>query len=295
MPATDDPHCPTPREHELPGGDLAVSSHWLHGVRDATVVPAEDRPLYDLLMDILGDEHVPDTMPARLAAACEDLVDVRQTTRSTNRGTGSVAGHHYGLSYCQRVTAAIETYRDRPPLRLAAVGCSSSKHDSDQPMPAKDRYRRAYWTCKRRYGDHVADDWRIISAQYDLLHPETEIPYYERTVDDLAGVPVDANQRLPSGHPVETLLDQWALQVYHGLSDWLASVAAGVDPRDVELDVLLGKRYKRPLQERGVFDRLPSPRRAVRAVPLPRRRASPGRQRQPDGLAHRPGRSGYRH
>lgn len=255
----DDPHVPRPREHDLPNGDLAVSSHWVWGVRGATTVAADDKPLYRLLMDILADTHVPDTMPAHLATECDDLVDVRETVMDIDRGSAAVDGIGYGLSYCYNVRDAIEEYRDRDPPRLVAVGCSSSKDDTDDLVAARDRYEGAYWSCKRRYGETLADEWSIISAQFGVLDPCEEIPYYERTTDDIEGIPVDSDKRLPSGDDVLTLLDQWAVQVYEGLTTWLQSAAGGIDPRDVELEVLLGEKYKKPLQERAVFDRLRIP------------------------------------
>lgn len=250
---------PQPREHEVGNGDLAVSSHWVWGIKDATIVPAADRDLYRLLMDVLGDVWVPDTMPARLARACEDLVDVRDRVTDIERGSVDIGGRGWGMGYCYRVRDAIDAHRDRQPLTLAAVGCSGSKHEDDGLLPARDRYKRAYWVCKRRYGDVVADDWQIISAEYGLLDPDQPIPYYERTPEDLRGVPVDSDQRLPTGEPVRTLLDRWALDVHEALAQWLDDVAGGLDPRDVELEVLVGRRYKEPLEERGVFDRLRAP------------------------------------
>lgn len=252
----DDPHVPRPREHDLSGGDLAVSSHWIWGVWDATTVTAEDKPLYRVLRDLLADVHVPDLMPTRLATACKDLVDVREAVENIDRGTADIGGVGWGMSYCYRVRDAIVEYRDRDPLTLVAVGCSGSKHEDDGTMPARDRYKRGYWTCKRRYGETIGDDWLIISAEHGVLDPETPIEYYERTPDDLQGIPVDSDARLPSGDDVTTLLDQWALDVYEGLSAWLSSVAGGVDPRDVELEVLLGRNYRDPLDARGVFDAL---------------------------------------
>jgi len=247
---------PRPREHELPGGDLAVSSHWVWGVRGATTVSAEDKPLYCLLMDLLADEHVPDLMPARLATACEDLVEVREAVEDVDRGSADVGGVGWGMSYCYTVRDAIEEYRDREPLRLVAVGCSGSKYENPDLMPAKERYKGAYWTNKRRYYETVGDDGRIISAEHAVLDPETPIEHYEKTPDDLRGIPIDSDQRLPTGEAVTTLLDRWALDVYEGLTEWLSEAASGVDPRDAELEVLLGRDYREPLEDRGVFDRL---------------------------------------
>jgi len=254
----EDKLCPLPREHYLPGGDLAVSSHWVWGVRGATTVAAEDKPLYRLLMDILADKHVPDLMPARLATACEDLVEVRGAVENVNRGSADVGSVGWGMSYCYTVRDAIEEYRDREPLTLVAVGCSGSKYEPAL-MPAKERYKGAYWTNKRRYYGVVGDDGRIISAEHAVLNPETPIEHYEKTPDDLRGIPIDSEQRLPNGEAVATLLDRWALDVYEGLTEWLSEVAGSVDPRDVGLEVLLGRSYREPLENRGVFDRLRAP------------------------------------
>jgi hypothetical protein len=58
---------------------------------------------------------------------------------------------------------------------------------------------------------------------------------------------------------VDTLLDEWALKVYTGIQTWLGENTSVIDPRDIELEVLVGKKYAKPLQERGVFDRLTAP------------------------------------
>jgi len=250
---------PDPREHELPSDDLAVSSHWVWGIRDATTVSAADRPLYRLLMDVLADVRVPDCMPARLASACENLIAVREAVGEIDRGSADVGGVGWGMSYSYRVRDAIETYREREPVRLAAVGCSGSKFEDDGLLPAKARYKGSYWSGKREYGEVCADDWRVLSAEHAVLDPATPIAYYERTPDDLRGIPVDSDARLPTGAAVDTLLDQWALEVHEGLATWLSDVAGGVDPRDVELEILLGRDYRDPLETRGVFDALETP------------------------------------
>ncbi len=244
------------REHELPSGDLVVSRHWVHGVKDAVTVPAADRPLYRLLQEVLAEAAIPDTMPARLARGCGDLVSVHKAVTDIERGSAGLGGVSYGLSYLHAVREAIEVYRDREPLTLVAVGCSGSKHPDDGPMPARERYKGSYWAGKRRYYETIGDAGQIISAEHGLLHPETPIEDYERTPDDLRGVPIDSDHRLPSGDGVSTLLDRWALDVFEGLVEWLDDAAGGIDPRDVELEILLGRDYRDPLEERGVFDAL---------------------------------------
>lgn len=256
---SDDPHVPAPREHELPNGDLAVSQHkpW---TTHATTVADADRPLYRKLLNCLQrqEAHVPDLMPAQLAAVCDDLVDVRDTAMSYHGGSVDLPGGCYGMSYCHNVRDAIEAERPAP-IRLIAVGCSSSKHDVDEPVRAADLYKGSYWSCKSDYGEALGLQWRIISAEHDLLHPDTRIDYYERTVSDLEGVPVDCNGLLPSGDSVATLLDRWALRVFEGLQGWLTEMSAGLNPPDVQLEILLGQRYNDPLADRGVFDALRLP------------------------------------
>ena len=247
---------PRPREHDLPGGDLAVSSHWVWGVRDATTVAADDRPLYQLLMELLADEHVPDTMPARLATACDDLVDVLEAVEDIERGRSGIGGRSYGLSYLHTVSDAIREHRDREPVTLVAVGCSGTKDHADEPLPTKDRYAGGYWTNKREYGEEIGDDWRVISAEHGLLHPDEPIDYYETHITDLEGIPVDHDGRLPSGDDVTTLVDLWAFNVHNAIACWLEDVADGVDPRDARLEILLGKDYENRLRDRDVFDGL---------------------------------------
>lgn len=248
------------REHDLPNGGLAVSHHWAHGTRDAVTVPADDRPLYRLLRDVLTDASIPDTMPARLAVECDNLVEVREAVTNPERGNAIIGGVGYGLGYLHEVREAVDDHRDRDPMTLVAVGCSGSKHEDEGTMPARDRYARSYWTCKQRYFETFCDDGgRIISAEHGLLHPDTPIEYYERTPDDLRGVPVDSDDRLPNGDEVTTLLDRWAVDVFDGLQQWLLDAAGGLDPRDVELEVLLGTDYRDPLEDRGVFDALSAP------------------------------------
>jgi hypothetical protein len=253
---------PRPVETERDDGSILVEKSSHISDASATVAP-EDRPLYELLMDVLEGAHAPDLMPADLATHCEHLYDVRETVTSYERGSIILGdgGPSYGMGYCHGVRDAIDEHRDRPPVRLVAVGCSGSKHDVDGAVPAADLYKGSYWTNKQDYGSAIGDQWRIISAEHALLEPDAEIEHYETTPDDLEDVPVDSEEILPSGDPVTTLLDEWALRVHEALQEWIntAAGAASVDPRDVELEVLLGRRYHDPLQKRYVFSALGSP------------------------------------
>jgi len=258
-----DPHVPAPIERERPDGSLRVveRSDLRRSRPRQMVVSAEDRPLYAVLSDVLADVHVPDLFPAALATAATDTANALDRVTSIDRGfiDPPLPGASYALSYAKTAAEALREHRDRAPLRLVAVGCSGSKHEDDEPMPAKNRYKGAYWTNKRRYYETVGDDGRIISAEHAVLHPDTPIQHYEQTPDDLRGVPIDSDRRLPPGDGVDTLLDRWALDVYEGLMDWIQGEASPTDPRDVELEVLLGRSYRQPLEQRGVFEGLRAP------------------------------------
>lgn len=246
-----------PRQHELPNGGLAVADEFRGHVRRTVTVAAEDRRFYELLVSILdkADERVRGCFAANVATAFDTLPGAERGLRNIHRGGTGIGDRWYGMSITLGAARAIEEHRDREPLRLAAVGCSGSKYEDDEPMPAKDRYKGAYWSNKRGYGE-LADGWRVLSAEHDVLHPETPIHYYERTPDHWRDLPVDSDLRLPNGEVVNTRLDQWALDVYEGLSAWIDDSTDDVDPRDVELEVLLGRDYRDPLEERGVFEAL---------------------------------------
>lgn len=254
------PHKPTPMVVDEHGNDLYLKESGMRSRQ--TVVEAEDRPLYDLLMEVLheADAHCPDLMPAALAERCIHLLHVREVVTNIDRGSSIIGGVGYGMSYCYAVRDAIDEWRDREPITLVVAGCSASKHDVDEPVPACELYRGAYWTCKRDYGQTIGDEWRILSAKHGITDPNELIAHYDQSVEDIEGVPVhaDSDFRLPNGRRVQTFLDRWAVNVYEGIRRWLifAGSHGSIDPRDVELEVLLGRSYRDPLEERGVFNRL---------------------------------------
>ena len=65
-------------------------------------------------------------------------------------------------------------------MKLILVSCVKDKHTS--PMPAKDLYRSDWFRKARRYAESQACEWRILSAEYGLLHPDTVIEPYERSL-----------------------------------------------------------------------------------------------------------------
>ena len=259
---TNDTRDPSPEITSHDDGSLTVTKDsaipdFIRGERepDSVEVPSEDAALFRILMDVFEGVRLPDLMPARLARECDDTAAVVERLGDVERGHVSVDGAAYGLSYVKAAREAVEEHRDRDPLTLIAVGCSASKRDVETSRAA-DLYSSGYWTVKSRYGSEAGDEWGIIAATYGFSEPDEEIANYDRSVSDIEGIPVDGEGRLPNGDAVTTLLDEWAVDVYEGLSAWIDSVAHPDDPRDVELQVVLGDRYYDPLAERGVFDAL---------------------------------------
>lgn len=251
-----------PREYELPDGGIATVKRMRGTVRESVTVPPAKRGFYDLLSDILLSDSpigIEPVFVAYLTRECDTLPAAEQQLRDVERGTVSLDGAAYGLSITRPAAKAIGDYRDAHTIKLAAVGCSGSKFEDAGLLPAVERYKGSYWQNKRKYGKFCADQMKIISAEHDLLDPETPIEYYERTPDDWEGIFVDADTRLPSGDDVETRLDQWALDVYNGLSQWVNSATGQWGENNVELDILLGQAYIDPLAQRGVFDTLAAP------------------------------------
>lgn len=228
------------------------------------------------LLQAFADTHAPDTLAHNAAVVFDSIPDVLAALEDSG-GTLNLHNASYGLSFIHPARDAVREFRERQPVvTLVVVGCSQAKDDDPAAIPARERYASAYWTVKRRFAEEVADDWRICSAKHGLLHPDAPIAPYDLTVEDLAGVPVDASGDLPTGDPVTTRLDAWAATVHEALTRWVRRGAgSAVAPRDVQVLVFLGQRYERPLVERGAFD-LEDATDATVAVRFPWRNADLG-------------------
>lgn len=63
---------------------------------------------------------------------------------------------------------------------LYLISCVKTKGPG--PAPAKDLYTSAWFRKARAYVEKKARPWRILSAQYGLVHPERMIRPYEQTL-----------------------------------------------------------------------------------------------------------------
>ena len=143
-----------------------------------------------------------------------------------------------------RGTRVAEQGRDglRPPAprypggkALWLVSCVKTKRSS--PCRAEDLYNSAWFVKARAYAERQDCPWRILSAKYGLVRPETVIEPYEKTLNTMR----DAERR------------EWAERVLTQLEPELAGLDAVV--------FLAGQSYREflegPLRNRGLDVRVP--------------------------------------
>src|SRR2546425_734049 len=102
--------------------------------------------------------------------------------------------------------------------RIALISCVKSKHNA--PSPARDLYTSTLFNGMRKYAEHNADAWFILSAEYGLLTPDQLISPYEKTLN-----------RMPKAGRV-----RWADRVQQQLIKSLPSGATVI--------ILAGDRYR---------------------------------------------------
>ena len=69
----------------------------------------------------------------------------------------------------------------RDPHTLYLVSCVKTKRHT--LAPAKDLYVSPWFRKARAVIEKTGDPWRILSAEYGLLHPDEEVRPYERTLN----------------------------------------------------------------------------------------------------------------
>lgn len=106
-------------------------------------------------------------------------------------------------------------------MRVALVSCVKSK--LSHPAPAKDLYVSPLFKGLRAYAEEVADAWYILSAEHGLLHPDTVIAPYERTLNKMG-----AAER-----------QKWA--------DYVLGKLGAIVPLKAEIVILAGERYREHL------------------------------------------------
>lgn len=77
------------------------------------------------------------------------------------------------------------------PTVCTVVSCGETKQDlpAGETVPARELYDSSVHTCKDRYARH-SEAYYIMSAEYGLVRHDTELAYYDRSLDELteAGV-----------------------------------------------------------------------------------------------------------
>jgi len=173
--------------------------------------------------------------------------------------------------------------RERTRGRFVLIGCGAAK--APETVEARNLYTSSYFAVKRQYAeaavqwaktaDRRANSWGILSAEHAILPPRLEVEPYDTTIDDLRGVPLESEPayELPSGEPVATELDRWAMWVHSSLGSWLRQPYAANQQESPcrELVVLAGGDYVNALRERDIFSGRPTAirtgRETYRALP----------------------------
>ena len=90
-----------------------------------------------------------------------------------------VPGLRRSVDDASREAAPPAVSRDRHTLYL--VSCVKTKRDTF--APAKDLYVSPWFRKARAVIEKTGDSWRILSAEYGLLHPDENVRPYERTLN----------------------------------------------------------------------------------------------------------------
>ncbi|MFC4553621.1 MULTISPECIES: DUF6884 domain-containing protein [Halorussus] len=131
-----------------------------------------------------------------------------------------------GVAWFDSAPGLMQTAANR--TTLALVGCGSTKRE--QLAPASDLYTSTYFAKKRAYAETYADEWRILSAEHGLVHPDAVHEPYDASL----------NSRLDA-YIGDDAVSVWAESVSHDLT----SLLDGVD----EIVILAGRDYSDPLAD----------------------------------------------
>ena len=70
--------------------------------------------------------------------------------------------------------------RDLSRRRIGLVGCVKRK--ARGPRAARDLYLSPLFLGRRAFVEHTCTEWWILSAKHGLVHPDTPLKPYERTL-----------------------------------------------------------------------------------------------------------------
>lgn len=71
-------------------------------------------------------------------------------------------------------------------MTTAIVGCSKSKIETDEPVPASELYDSVYFDKRWSYATAITDDVCILSAKHGIVQPDTLLSPYDVSIYDLS-------------------------------------------------------------------------------------------------------------
>lgn len=112
--------------------------------------------------------------------------------------------------------------------RIVVVGCGKEKAPGERQ--AQDLYTGGLFRARRAYAEATGHPWRVLSARYGLVQPDTWLAPYDQTIGDLSWLDRGA----------------WCLAVVQAVLDDLPNEAR---PREVVLEVHAGEEYVEAFRE----------------------------------------------
>lgn len=128
---------------------------------------------------------------------------------------------------------------------LALVGCGESKQE--QPAEAKTLYTSSYFHKKRRWAEGC-DEWRILSAEYGLLHPTEIIDPYDTVLSERSKASVREWAEMVASDLKPLLAEVDVVVILAGM-DYFMPIASLLREADVEVQrPFQGKRIGEQMQ-----------------------------------------------
>lgn len=130
------------------------------------------------------------------------------------------------------------------------IGCGSAKRS--EPCAAKDLYTGSLFRYRRRYAETFGTDgWRIISAKYGLVDPDTVIEPYDLRVQDLGKEKYEWGA-IVGGQIIDVMLGRKLVAPTDAV--WDVEIHAGKEYRKLLHPVLIACRA--PLAHMGIGEQL---------------------------------------
>lgn len=211
--------------HRLGINSFDGSSHFKQAFTGGAFFTVESGKLKKWQASRPGKGELP-TAPICGCAACVRLHDQGIDTRtygSNENNMGRAAHNMNMLMQAQKIAVGGST---------VLVSCVGKK--TDKAMPSKDLYQSDWFKKARIWAETNGDRWYILSALHGLVHPDTIIEPYEKTLNtmtsqDRAKWASDTYNQIVRNIPVSKLVFLAGSKYRKGVADLLPINGYGVE------------------------------------------------------------------